>query len=387
MDHKSRRTHDELLGSTLAFGVFASEDADPCAFDNPTLDEDDEDNFDALGRDAVYGDKPASMRGRLSATVQAIAANSHRTFVYAFVLMPTLARLVRFDHSGIVYSELFPWRTSSDLVDFLVRFDCMSAAQRGCDTSVTPIPSDSEDVLRAREILARCDTLPKSVTKSTIIPPNYKGCLSRVHVYDDETESFHRVIVHHAISSADCFIGRATRGFYGVDLDEELVVYVKDAWRVDSSSLTPEATTCRRLVQKKVPHLADYYFGGDVPEDTPALLLPSSEKAHEIASQTTSAWCEVVDEHPEYSEEESGVGARSRSYIHHRLLFKKIGLPLKTFESTRQLCIALLDAMEGASVLFHPLTDTNTFLCSARCGVRRCPSPPSRYQRGQHNHR
>ncbi|KZV75755.1 hypothetical protein PENSPDRAFT_570787, partial [Peniophora sp. CONT] len=313
MDHDSRFTRDELLRSTVAFGAFASEDSDPCPFGNGRPDT----------------DKAASMRGRISATVQAIAASSHRTFVYAFVLMPNLARLIRFDHSGIVYSELFPWRTSSDLVNFLMRFKNMSASERGYDTSVTSISYDSAEVVRAKEILAGCDALPAGVPRSTVIPLDYKSSLSLMRVYDDDTKSFHRVVVHRAISSADSFTGRATRGFYGVDLEEELVVYVKDAWRINSSSTAPEAATYRLLNKKNVPHLAGFYFGGDA------------------VSQTTARTRKFVDEHPEYSRQETGLGIRLRSHVHHRLLFKKIGSPLKTFESTRQLCISLLDAIEA----------------------------------------
>ena len=189
MEHDSRRTREELLGSTLVFGAFASEDLDPCPFGDGKLDT----------------DKVASMRGRLSATAQAIAVNSYRTCMYAFVLMPQRARLLRFDHTGVVYTELFSWRTSGDLASFLARFESMSATEIGCDTSVTSIPSNSEEVVRAKEILRLCDNLPSDVQKSAIIPLNYNGRLSLMHVFDDETRSFHRVVCYHAMASATCF--------------------------------------------------------------------------------------------------------------------------------------------------------------------------------------
>ncbi|KZV75786.1 hypothetical protein PENSPDRAFT_599441 [Peniophora sp. CONT] len=337
MDHDSRRTREDLLASTLAFGAITSEDFDPCAFSDGKPDT----------------DKAASMRGRLSATVQAIAANSYRRFVYVFVLMPELARLIRFDHGGIVYSELFPWRTSSDLVDFLTRLDHMSAAERGCDTSVAPIPSDCEEVLRAKEILARCDTLPAGVNKSSVIPRDHKGQLSLIRVFDDETKSVHRVVVHRAISSAGCFTSRATRGYYGVDLDEDIVVYVKDAWRIDSSGTAPEAQTYRRLAKQNVPHLAGFYFGGDVPVNTPVSHLPSSQTAPDVISQTTHSTHDFIREHPEYERQGDVPSASLRLYVHHRLLFKRIGRPLNTFVSTRELCTALLHAMEAHGAAFE----------------------------------
>ncbi|VDC05997.1 unnamed protein product [Peniophora sp. CBMAI 1063] len=331
MDHSSRRTRDELLSSTLAFGALTSDDFDPCAFGDGKPDT----------------DRAASMRGRLAATVQAIAANSHRMAVYAFVLMPELGRLTRFDHTGVVYSELFAWRTSGDLAEFLVSFDDMSAAERGCDMSVAPIAPDSEEVLRAKEILARCDTLPPGVKKSAVIPPNHQGYLSLMHVYDDEAEKFHRVVVHRAISSAECFTGRATRGFYGVDLDDEGVVYAKDTWRIQTSSTEPEAATYKRLGKKDIPRLAGFYLGGDVPLNTPTMSSPSPQTKAAVVYQTTDCTYDIVTTHPEYSRSGDAPGKKMRLYVHHRLLFKHIGRPLRAFKSTRQLCIALLDAIEA----------------------------------------
>ncbi|KZV60671.1 hypothetical protein PENSPDRAFT_759893 [Peniophora sp. CONT] len=335
MDHDSRWTREDLLGCTLAFGAVTSEEFDPCAF--------------SLGKRDT--DQAIVMRGRLAATAQAIAANSHRRFVYVFVLMPELARLIRFDHGGIVYSELFPWRTSSDLVDFLVRFDRMSPAERGCDTSVSPIPSDCEEVLRAKEVLASCDTLPTGVRRSSVIPRDHKGHLSLMRVLDDETKSIHRVVVHRAISSAGCFTGRATRGYYGVDLDEDAVVYVKDAWRIDSSGTAPESQTFRRLAMKNVPHLAGFYCGGDVPVDTSP--PPSSPTTPDAISQTTKITHDFIQEHPEYEQQGDLSTASLRSYVHHRLLFRRIGRPLTTFKSTRELCMALLNAMEAHGMAYE----------------------------------
>ncbi|VDB96754.1 unnamed protein product [Peniophora sp. CBMAI 1063] len=320
IDHDSRRLRDELLGSTLAFGEITSEDRDPCAFADGRPD----------------SKEAASVRGRLLAIMRAVAVNSHRTFCYAFVVMPKYARLLRFDHSGITFTELFPWRTSGDLADFLYRFDNMNDAERGLDTSVTTIPSASQEARQAKGILAKSDALPQGISKTSVIPKNYRGPLSLMRVYDDESMTFHRVVVHRAIKAAEHYLGRSTRGFYGVDLDEGAVVYVKDAWRIVSTGSVPEAATYRRLEAHNVPHLPGFYHGGDVPTCAPASPSSYSTSPVTVQKQKTT----VHD-------------ANATVYTHHRLLFKTIGRPLKTFHSTHQLCTALSHALESHAAAYQ----------------------------------
>ncbi|KZV64470.1 hypothetical protein PENSPDRAFT_588350 [Peniophora sp. CONT] len=283
--------------------------------------------------------------------MRAVAVNSHRTFCYAFVLMPELARLIRFDHAGIVFSELFSWRTSGDLINFLVSFDRMSPTQRGYDTSVTKIASDSAEAIYARDILADSDALPDGVEKSSVIPADWHSALSLINVYDDEEKVYHRVVVHRPIKSVEHYVGRSTLGFYGVDLDEKAVVYVKDAWRIASPNAAPEAATYRRLGKHKVPYLPDFYCGGDVPQDSDASIHPSPVTSAARSVQSTR------------------INARFHAHVHHRLLFKKIGRPLKSFKSTLQLCTSLMHglkshgaAYEDAKILHRDISGNNIMI-------------------------
>ncbi|VDC01400.1 unnamed protein product [Peniophora sp. CBMAI 1063] len=332
MDHDSLHVRDELLGATLAFSVVVTEEEDPCAFAEDTVDT----------------EKAAATRGRIAAIARAIYVNSHRIFGYALVLMPERARLVRFDHSGIVFTELFSWRTSDDLATFLTRFDCMTAAERGCDTSVETIPSSSQEAQDAMDILSHSDVLPEGVIKSAVIPDDHHGDLSLVHVYDDDSKTCHRVVVHKPVNSSEFYIGRSTLGYYGVDLDEGAVVYVKDTWRINSRCAAPEAKTYRRLNQHKVSNLPGFYHGGDVPLDTPSLHHPT----HSTTAQSTFV-SDFVDGHPQHNRQHSATGNDSRRHIHHRLLFSRIGRPLNTFKSTLQLCTALRHAMQGHSEAYE----------------------------------
>ncbi|KZV63029.1 hypothetical protein PENSPDRAFT_641476 [Peniophora sp. CONT] len=352
MDHDSRYVRDELLSRTMAFGDIVPEKCDPCPFANGKPDTE----------EAAY------TRGRLAAMARAVAVNSHRTFCYAFILMPELARLMRFDHAGIVFSELFPWRTSGDLINFLVSFDCMSLAQRGCDTSVSRIASDSEEGVQAKEILACSDALPDDVQHSTVIPADYHGALSLMNVYDDDQKIYHRVVVHRPVKAVEHYVGRATRGFYGVDLDESAVVYVKDAWRIASPNAAPEAATYRRLNEHGVPYLPGFYLGGDVPEDTASLRAQSSVTSLATAVQSTRSQL-LLENRDELLKRPRDAIIGLHAHVHHRLLFKKIGRPLKSFKSTLQLCMALTHglkahgaAYEDAMILHRDISGGNVLI-------------------------
>lgn len=327
LDHDSPDVRDNLLSRTLAFGDVVPQEYDPCPFavDQPDTDE------------AAY------TRGRLAAIVRAVAANSYHTFCHAFVLIGDYARLIHFDHAGIVFSELFPWRTSGDLIDFLASFDRSSPVQRGCDTSVSTITSMSEEAQLAKDILADSDALPEGVIKFSVIPIDYHGPLSLMRVYD-EAKVFHRVVVHRPIKSVEFYVGRSTRGFYGVDLDEEAVVYVKDAWRIASPNAAPEAATYRRLNKHGVPYLPGFYLGGDVPEDTTAPIYSSPIASATPLSQQTRSQL-FLEDRDELLRRPRTLNVGLHAHVHHRLLFKKIGRPLKSFRTTLQLCTSLMHAI------------------------------------------
>ncbi|VDC04369.1 unnamed protein product, partial [Peniophora sp. CBMAI 1063] len=333
-DHDSRVVRDELLGCTLAFGDIVPEKYDPCPFADGKPDTE----------DAAY------TRGRLGAIMRAVAVNSHRTFCFAFVVMPEFARLLRFDHAGIVYTELFPWRTSGDLLHFLKAFDCMSPAQRGCDTSVSAIAADSEEAVQAKEILAGSDALPDDVPKTSVIPSGHDGMLFLINVYDDEQQTYHRVVVHRPIHSVEFYVGRSMLGFYGVDLDEKIVVYVKDAWRIASPTAAPEAATYRRLNGHHVPYLPGFYFGGDVPEESAAPHASSGSPATPVHSSCSERFLKDREARLLRS---PGINNGLHAHVHHRLLFKKIGRPLKSFGSTLQLCTSLMHGLQSHGAAYE----------------------------------
>ncbi|KAI0031605.1 hypothetical protein K488DRAFT_36330, partial [Vararia minispora EC-137] len=56
-----------------------------------------------------------------------------RTHIFSILRFPREARLLRWDHSGVIVSERFAWGDGEELSDFLWRYVNLTPAQRGHD--------------------------------------------------------------------------------------------------------------------------------------------------------------------------------------------------------------------------------------------------------------
>jgi hypothetical protein len=289
--------------------------------------------------------------------------NSHRTHVFTFCIMPDTARILRWDHSGVIYSDLIHWRTEPHLAEFFWRIGQMDDAQRGFDPTVSELAPDSRDVAEARKIafVKESHSLPRGVSHLDVIPMrqfHYKfdvwhkpkdgeaSCGHPEDVHDASNERpghWHHFVVHQPRTPTRFLVGRYTRGYIAVDLDVERLVWLKDAWRL--TLLQAESDTYRDLQNSGVrEHLPGFVFGDDVCSD------PSNSKPQEAATHAFAItheelyWCNVEGAPPPDSEERV---MQIEPHTHHRMVFEKIGRSLGTFDSTKQLCGALRDVLKG----------------------------------------
>lgn len=335
---------------------------DPCQFSKPDLKPEDNQDPRKLGSESNFdesydqGSEAAqACRGQLASYAHYIFQNGHRTHVFAFVVMPETARLLRFDHSGVIYSNEFYWRGPANphLAEFFRRFGKASPAERGLDTSVEWLKPGAPEITLARSILENWTELPEGYEKGSIIPHIINDDdipLALVHVFDDEARQFHRVVTHRPKIESQYLISRATRGYVVVDLDARIVGYMKDSWRVSFSDLPTESKTYRRLTLYQVEnYLPDFYYGGDVPLDAARLW-----KMQDTAGDSKWRAPEKLEmQHTEITYERCrkhyGNKVVAQPHRHHRLLFKKIGRPLTAFKSTRGLATAVYHALQGTS--------------------------------------
>ncbi|KZV74523.1 hypothetical protein PENSPDRAFT_681902 [Peniophora sp. CONT] len=321
------------------------------------------------------------VRGQLLTYARAICANSHRTHLYGFVVLPNHARLLYFDRSGVAYSELFNWRDEPLFAEFFQRFALATPLERGIDTSVQKILASDKLVEDAKAIFKKAhkagDVLPDEITwdsvfKSVKSPSTtYWLC----NVYDEATRSFHRVLTYRVHTSSPYFAGRATRGYIGIDIDEKVVAYMKRSWRIDLESFPKERDIYLSFAEpnergETVPHLPGCYFGGDVPRDSDKLAEHYFEWVD--AGKPGGVWTPPFDIEltrtvtADYADTHDNIkrGASDRTdltdadiemipYVLTVTLFNRIGSRLRDFGSTRDLCTAIRDALETHEAAFR----------------------------------
>lgn len=118
-------------------------------------------------------------------------------------------------------------------------------------------------------------------------------------------------------------MGRATRGYVAYDMTSGKLVFLKDTWRPDSTRIRTEKEIYIHLHKHRVRNIATLICGGDVGEKQQRTLTQDFEG-------------------------EDGYGAR----IHYRLVVKQIGRSLEDYKKSREMVLALQDAIIGASNIF-----------------------------------
>ncbi|VDB97785.1 unnamed protein product [Peniophora sp. CBMAI 1063] len=365
---------ERVLGCTLCFGDLKSKNGhDPCLHITSA-----EDRNKLIQRAGEVFDSHLSFhtRGQLISYARAICANSHRTHLYGFVILPDYARLLFFDQSGVCFSELFDWRATSYLSDFLQYFAAANDIERGIDTSVEKISINDTLVADARAIFKEGeanDTLPDGIDFESVFKTLHseRATYWLCNVYDDHSNIFHRVLTYRVHTSTPYFAGRASRGFVAVDIDRRAVIYMKRSWRINLPGFPKERDTYREFEEAGVPHLPDCYFGGDVPRHSGTLAkeyfewkqtaskgsswAPLGGQIVDFASTRVSTF---IDRHGrEHALKDARRGATMRTdltdedieMLPHVLtvtLFGKVGCRVKDFKSLRQFCVAFMHALE-----------------------------------------
>ncbi|KAH9978918.1 hypothetical protein BGW80DRAFT_1165586 [Lactifluus volemus] len=274
--------------------------------------------------------------GQLVSYASAVHQSQFRVFSFSIVLFGNTGRLLRWDRSGIIYTELFNWATDHDtLFEFIWRLNFLSDVDRGFDTTVVSVEDDEAD--------AAVSTLK-----------TYKGLedvdrtdLHKFLVYDDlaTDEPPRCYITPSAIWSTDALFGRSTFGYIAYDVTSTKLVYLKDFWRTDYPGIQKEGDVYRELHNAHVPNIARFGRAGDVP------LSPQHANTMPLNAQRTKA--QDYAKRGTLGHEWCPGQPRVDRYVHYRLVLETLGQPLNTFESTRQLCEVIRDAIIAHTVAYE----------------------------------
>jgi hypothetical protein len=262
--------------------------------------------------------------GQLIAYARAIHCHQFRIFSFSVAMFQDTARLLRWDRSGVIYTEPFKWADGS-LFEFLWRFNHLSVIDRGYDTTVCSAEDDeAEAALPKLRDHFKVRTLDKEHLHN-ILAWDDRGL-------DNKPRSY---ITPSAKWVTDALIGRATFGYIAYDVESRILVYLKDFWRVDHPEIQTEGDVYHELHDAEVPNIAKLGCAGDV-----RLTIDDSQAGASVGVQRTRT--------QEYLDQSWCPGRPDvEPYIHYRLVLETVGRPLNRFESTRQLCEVIRDAVVG----------------------------------------
>ncbi|KZV62628.1 hypothetical protein PENSPDRAFT_591164, partial [Peniophora sp. CONT] len=161
------------------------------------------------------------------------------------------------------------------------------------------------------------------MTANSLFPTTGKpGPYTLFHQYDSRTQTFHRIIAFKPIDYEDSgLIGSDARWWLAVDMDDEIVVYFKDCWRIDLPNMPSETETYAKLAEAGVQHILKFHRGGDFCKDN------GYKRNVSVVGQVDDRLLEIVPR------------------THHRILFTTIPTKLIHFSSTRQLVSCISDAI------------------------------------------
>ncbi|KAI0292370.1 kinase-like domain-containing protein [Multifurca ochricompacta] len=259
-----------------------------------------------------------------------------RVFSFSIFLFGQRGRLLRWDRSGVIYTESFEWLTQPDtLLEFIWRFNFLSVVERGHDSTVTPVTDDEAEV-----------ALPK-LKRYPGLENTKKADLRRFLVHDDRSADgdLRGYITPNAVWDTGGLFGRSTFGYIAFDVASTNLVYLKDFWRTDLPGIQKESDIYCKLHDAQVPNIPRLGPAGDVP------LSPECTATASFATQRTRTqdYLTIPDGEHEWCPGQLHVDP----YVHYRLVLETLGKSLSTFKSTRQLCEVIRDAIVAHSAAYE----------------------------------
>ncbi|KAF5371807.1 hypothetical protein D9758_003396 [Tetrapyrgos nigripes] len=250
-----------------------------------------------------------SFLGQQISYVIAQFANQYRTHVFSMYIFGCKAHLLRWDHAGAIVSEAFNYMDTPYLAEFVFRYTRASPEARGHDNTVKrfPLLNRTKPVKTAREQLDLKNNEP----------------VYKFNVYDDDDPKNLRIYYggNPLYNGVHSITGRATRTVKVWDHKAQMIVLLKDQWRIDSPEFMSEGEIYKLLEEKGVRNIPSCVIAGDVNPDS---------KYHSTLMQR------------QLGESEPAL----RSHVHYRLVLEEVGVGNVTkCKDTKEFVTVLRDAL------------------------------------------
>ncbi|KAI0776305.1 hypothetical protein BD413DRAFT_610974 [Trametes elegans] len=262
--------------------------------------------------------------GQFLSYAELLFHHQHRKFQFAILFLGNNARLACIDRSAIFATTKFDYRKSPEkLTEFLWLVSRLTPEQRGHDTTAVRLDPNGEEAGLMRE---RAEQVQAG---------DYAGELFRKHL--DSEWAWWKLALHDELNGgkphhflvgrphfqAPGVVGRTTRCYVALPAADPLhgkFVYLKDAWRVDSTDIEKEGDVLQELRVHGVPYVPTLLHHGD------------------LAGQTTKhydIWEEVTGEK----------ASHLKRHQHYRLVVREVGKSLDEITDASQLVSAIFTCL------------------------------------------
>ncbi|TBU38176.1 hypothetical protein BD309DRAFT_547695 [Dichomitus squalens] len=341
--------------------------------------------------------------GQLSAYADQVFLYQHRAAAFSLFVIGREFRVMQWDRIGVFVSEKVDYLLRTDaLVEVLLALIVMDDEGQGFDTSATLIQKGTDDYrlmdkladvnipfhlpvvgheegTPLPETLLTAPSQPLPTNTNTVMNGPSPGLVDRdteqpttLHIPDGGSFVFEYVLDYFRKSLTDwprynltidddeflvCkpfyhtrgVFGRGTRGYVAYRKRTRTFVFLKDTWRPVHENVNSEAQILDKLNKYDVCNIPtlltaqqfDYSLSPDCKSEDPSMNEGPQTGAREGRSDEPHG---VKRTHSEMEEEPT---PDVWPYVHHRLAFKEVCLPLKAFQSSRQLVSVIRDAIEA----------------------------------------
>ncbi|KAI0696681.1 hypothetical protein C8T65DRAFT_31906 [Cerioporus squamosus] len=268
--------------------------------------------------------------GQILSYASLVVNSQHRQHQYGVILFGDMARILRWDYSGIIATKKLNYREEPSMLGrFFWRLCHLSAAQRGHDPTVEQVDSRSTEYAlmcrRAEEpMYAKGTAIELGQHARLLFSESLKaGQTYKIRTRDDEGERCFLVGTPHFSSSE--LAGRGTRGYVAIDCSKPNgpFVYLKDAWRVDHDGMEREGDVLRYLNEEKI-------------DKVPTLVCHS-----DVEDQVTDSQEVWKLHHPGRDD------CPLKKHRHYRLVVQEVGLSMSRFKNARELLYLLVTCIEA----------------------------------------
>jgi len=241
--------------------------------------------------------------GQIGTYVTTQVDSQYRIHTFLVLIVGDYARLMRWDHSGVIFTSPIYYNNHPELVEFFEHYDTTPPEVWGSDTSMQPFNGD----------------IPATV-KGHLNLPLLEVSIQNGGLHPNPM----RYIIGSPVLQPSLPIGCSTCTSITYDVQEKKPVFMKDSWPVWLGDNLMEGQVYQQL------------NGGNVP-NIPC-CVDFTEHSYKTDTQRFT------------SKLKRGLKTSILEHRHHHLILDTVGKPLETFSSSKQLVSAVRAAIIGMSL-------------------------------------